>query len=247
MNRNYLKPDWPAPPSIKAFTTTRKFGHSKAPYDKFNLADHVEDDPEAVKKNRQQLREELALPTQPLWIHQVHGTKVISLDEVHDSSPEADAVITQSPHRVCAVLTADCLPILLCNSEGNEVGAIHAGWKGLLAGVIDSTLEALNTPNEQLMVWLGPAIGPDAFEVDAEIRDAYMKRNLNNQSAFKEKEGHWHGDIYQLAKINLLQLGVHQVYGGNFCTYTDEQRFYSFRRSKGVTGRMASIIWIEDT
>lgn len=238
MNKNnYLIPNWPAPPKIKAYTTTRKSG---------NLAAHVEDDSKSVEKNRLDLVKNLDLPQMPFWLNQVHGTKVVSLNGEKPDSLEADAVITQLPNQVCAVLTADCLPILVCDSNGEEVGAIHAGWKGLVAGVIDATLETMKTPNEQLMAWLGPAIGPQAFEINEEIKDSFMKRNLNNQSAFTQHDESWHADIYQLAKLNLLQLGLHRVYGGDFCTYSDKQRFYSYRRAQGEpTGRMASIIWIE--
>ncbi len=242
---NYINPDWPAPPTIKAYTSTRVNGHSKAPFDSFNLATHVEDDPEAVSQNRQQLVRELTLPHEPIWLKQVHGTTVVTLDNYSGAEPEADAALTRRPNRVCTVLTADCLPLLLCDVNGKEVAAVHAGWQGLLAGVIDAAIESLNTPPENVLAWLGPAIGPDAFEINEEIRASYISRDKNNGSAFHQRNQSWYGDLYELARINLARHGIKHVTSGNFCTYRDSQRFFSYRRAQGLTGRMATLIWIE--
>ena len=243
---NYLCPDWPAPPNIKAYTTTRLNGHSIAPFDSFNLAAHVEDNPAAVLKNRQQLITECALPHEPVWLKQVHGTEVIPLDDYAGREPTADAAFAQKTNRVCAVLTADCLPILICDKNGQKVAAIHGGWQGLLAGVIDATLEAISTPSEDLLVWLGPAIGPEAFEINEDIRTAFLKRDPNNEIAFHQHRQSLYGNLYQIARINLARYGIFDIHGGNFCTYQDDKRFYSYRRAQGLTGRMASLIWIQN-
>ena len=240
---NYLQPDWPAPSGIKAYTTTRVNGHSQAPYNSFNLAAHVEDDPATVAENRLQLVNELELPQEPIWIKQVHGIKAVSLNSDHGLEPTADASFTHTPNQVCAVLTADCLPVLLCNKNGGKVAAIHAGWRGLLAGVIDSTIKAMATPANQLIAWLGPAIGQQAFEVNEDIRDSYIKRDSNNRGAFSQHKQQLLGDIYHLARNNLAQCGINQVYGGDFCTYQDAKRFYSYRREQGLTGRIATLIY----
>lgn len=242
---DYITPDWPAPPTVKAYTSTRTHGHSKAPFDEFNLAAHVDDDPTAVQKNRHQLIHALELPHAPTWLNQVHGIAVVTLDDYSGAQPEADAALTRVPNRVCTVLTADCLPLLLCDINGHEVAAVHAGWRGLLAGVIDTTLDALATAPENIVAWLGPAIGPASFEVNADIRAAYIKRDQNNEPAFQLRNESWYGDLYELARINLARRGITRVSGGNLCTYQDNHRFYSYRRAQGPTGRMASLIWIQ--
>lgn len=245
--KHYLHPIWPAPPSVKALTTTRLInGHSVAPYDSFNLATHVEDDPTTVTQNRQELVKALTLPHAPIWPQQVHGIEAISLDKPHTPEPVADAVYTHQTNRVCAILTADCLPILLCDQQGGTVAAIHAGWRGLLAGVIDSTIARMRVPGQQLLAWLGPAIGPQAFEINEDIRGSYILRDKRNQDAFHKKDQRWYGDLYVLARNNLTQLGVGGIYGGDLCTFTDSKRFYSYRRDGALTGRMATIIWITD-
>jgi len=242
---NYICPDWPAPDHIKAYTSTRVNGHSKAPFDSFNLALHVQDDPKTVGKNRQQLVTELALPHEPIWLEQVHGTAVISINSSLKGALTADAAVAHEPNRVCTVLTADCLPVLLCDVDGKAVAAIHAGWRGLLAGVIDATVEALSIPPENILAWLGPAIGPEAFEINEEIRYLYIDRDKNNVSAFHKRNNSWYGDLYELARINLSRFDITRVSGGNLCTYHDKQQFFSYRRAKGPTGRMATMIWIE--
>jgi YfiH family protein len=225
-------------------TTTRRGGVSRAPFDALNLADHVGDRLEAVQHNRSLLREGLRLPGEPLWLEQVHGRTVFAC---HDRAarPRADAGYTDRPGVVCAVLTADCLPVLFCNRQGTRVAAAHAGWRGLAAGVLERTVAVLAVEPEHLLVWLGPAIGPLAFEVGAEVRSAFVERQPEAGDAFAaQANGRWLADLYRLARIRLAALGVSAVYGGAFCTFHDRERFYSYRRDQ-VTGRMASLIWLD--
>lgn len=244
-NAHYLIPDWPAPANVKAFCSLRFDGHSQGAYASFNLG-KCEQNLQAVLTNRQQLHQELALPQEPVWLSQVHGTRVIQADSVIEPNPEADAAFTQTPHVVCTVLTADCLPILFCDTQGQRVAAAHAGWRGLAAGVIEATLQHLATPPEQLLVWLGPAIGPTAFEVSDEVRDQFISGDIHAAAAFQAKNpGKWLADIFQLAKLRLINCGINRIYGGQFCTYSDAARFYSYRRDQGKTGRMASLIWLD--
>jgi len=242
----WIAADWPAAPQIKAFTTTRKNGYSIIPYDSFNLAMHVGDDPNAVYKNRAALQEALLLPQAPCWLNQTHSTQVVRLTApTCDTPPEADASVTNQPGIVCAVLTADCLPILLCDRAGTQVAAIHAGWRGLLNGIIDETLNTLSLPGEQLMAWLGPAIGPQAFGINEDIRQQFIDRHPAFEAGFLQHHNQWHGNLYQLAKINLAQRGVTTVSGGDFCTQSEPDRFFSYRGAKNnQTGRMATLIWI---
>lgn len=239
---HYIKPNWPAPPGVQAFTTTRLKGFSQAPYDHFNLAHHVGEAEAVVRQNREQLRQELSLPSEPVWLNQTHSAIAISLDDPGDSVT-ADAAYTRESGKVCAVLTADCLPLLVTHQKGHTAAAIHAGWRGLLAGVIDQTLLALKENPSELLVWLGPAIGPQAFEVGPEVREAYLKRHPDYARAFKPHKDRWLANIYDLAKICLNHLNVHAIYGGTDCTYQNPQ-FYSYRRDQGQTGRMASLIWL---
>lgn len=238
-------PAWPAPANIKAMQTTRHGGVSPAPYDTLNLGMHVEDDPLNVARNRQLLN--TYVPTEPVWLNQVHGVAVV--DAGHASCvPDADAAWSQTKRAVCAVMTADCLPVLFCNREGSVVAAAHAGWRGLCDGVIEATIAAMLVPAESLLAWLGPAIGPRAFEVGAEVRQEFISRQREAEAAFAPvDEGKWLGDIYMLARLRLMRTGVTDIYGGGvdqeFCTYTDSERFFSFRRD-GRTGRMASLIWL---
>ncbi len=236
--------DWPAPANIHALVTTRAGGVSTGPYASMNLGDHVGDDPAAVAENRARLSAALALPAAPCWLVQVHGTEVVKAD-TSAAGVRADASITTQPGIVCAVLTADCLPVFLCDRAGTRVAVAHAGWRGLAAGVIESTLENLDAPRGELMAWLGPAIGPAAFEVGTEVRDAFVNNDAGAACAFQSgTPGHWFADIYQLARRRLHASGVHAVYGGDLCTFTDSSRFYSYRRD-GVCGRMASLIWMD--
>lgn len=244
MNNQYLKPDWPAPSCISAFTTLRFGGVSQPPYDTFNLADHVNDSSEHVKKNREILKKDLGLINEPIWIEQTHSSIAIEATSAHRDC-EADASFTKQPHQVCVILTADCLPLLVCNKKGTEVAAIHAGWKGLANGVIVSTLEKLHSSPEELLVWLGPAISAAHYEVGDEVRQAFIETIPNAESAFMPSpRQRWLADLYTLAKLQMNQLGVTAIYGGNHCTYADPERFYSYRRDGVETGRMASLIWI---
>jgi YfiH family protein len=244
MSDEWIKPDWPAPANIHAITTTRIGGVSLSPYDTLNLADHVGDNQASVKENRRRLVHELGLPGEPRWLKQVHGTHVPAADEINPDCCEADAAFTSKQNTVCAVLTADCLPILLCNKEGTQVAVIHAGWRGLLDGVIESTIRNMGCPGNELMAWLGPAIGPDVFEVGPEVRDAFIARRVEAVKAFTPAlNDRWMANIYTLASQRLAGEGLAEIYGGNLCTYSDPLRFYSYRRD-GLTGRMATLIWI---
>lgn len=241
---NFIKPDWPAPDNIKAFTSTRQQGVSEGTYASFNVAGHVEDQPDHVQQNRAILKEQLNLPSEPLWLEQVHGVNAVDVASTTDVV-QADASFADQPNQVCVVMTADCLPLLICNKQGTKLAAAHAGWRGLKDGVIESTIAALQENPDDVLVWLGPAIGPDAFEVGDEVRQQFIDEHAEAAQAFvQNKPGHWLADIYQLARIRLKQMNIHQIYGGGFCTYTDKERFYSYRRD-GATGRMASLIWRE--
>ncbi|TVO70769.1 peptidoglycan editing factor PgeF [Sedimenticola selenatireducens] len=239
-----LTPEWPAPRSIKAVMTTRHGGMSKPPYDSLNLGEHVGDDLQSVLENRRLLVSVANLPSMPLWLNQVHGTNVLDCAAAIGSNM-ADAVTTDRPQQVCVVMTADCLPVLLCNRAGTRVAAVHAGWRGLAEGVIEAALSHFDDSAEQILAWLGPAIGPETFEVGAEVRERFLHDDLRASGAFVAgRPDHWMADIYQLARIRLERAGVGFIGGGDYCTVTDNNRFFSYRRD-GVTGRMASLIWIE--
>ena len=241
-SKHWLIPDWPAPPNIHAATTLRTGGVSQDPYFSLNPAAHVSDDIERVRQNRKIIREMLDLPAEPVWLDQIHGNRVVKAVKT-TSLQQADASYTHESGVVCAVMTADCLPLLVCSTDGAQVGVIHAGWRGLLAGVISNTVIAMQQKN--LLVWLGPAIGPDCFEVGAEVRDAFQEKSATFNSAFKKQgNGKWLADIYQMARIELATLGIANVYGGTNCTVTEYERFYSYRRD-AQTGRMATLIWRE--
>lgn len=241
---DFIIPDWPAPNHVRALVTTRKGGVSQGPYAGFNLADHVGDDPQAVAENRHLLRQRVPeLPADPLWLRQVHGTTCVEV-EISDPGVEADASWAYTPGSVCAVLTADCLPLLLCDKEGSVVGAVHAGWQGLATGVIEAAVQTLDAAPKNLLAWMGPAIGPHAFEVGADVRDQFLAHDRAAADAFIPTiDGKWLGNLYTLARQRLNALGVTRIYGGGECTYSDPERFYSFRRDK-TTGRMASLIWL---
>lgn len=254
---SHLIPDWEVPINIKALVTTRLGGYSQKPWDGFNLALHVNDNPEHVQKNRLLLGQQL--PSEPVWLEQVHSNKVIDLSSrtQDDSSPIADGSIPTADgsysdrnKQICVVMTADCLPILMTTRQGNVVMALHAGWRGLANGIIEQGVTTIlskysRTPKD-ILVWLGPAIGPEAFEVGDEVLETFQNF-MPCQEAFIPVTGHkdkWLADIYKLARLRLTKLGIEQVSGGEFCTYHDSQRFYSYRRD-GITGRMASLIWID--
>lgn len=230
-------PNWPAPTNIHAFTTT---------IDNGNLATHVGNDYERVLQNRTRLVTEAHLPREPVWLTQTHSTTTTHITHASPATTEtpSDASCTQDKNLPCAVLTADCLPLLICNKSGNEVAAIHAGWRGLLAGVIEHCITQLSTSPAELLAWLGPAIGPQAFNVDNTIRLDFINRYPHNKEAFHQTDTDWLADIYALAKTSLKAVGVSRVYGGEYCTVTDK-RFFSYRRDGNNTGRMASVIYIK--
>lgn len=236
-----LVPEWPAPPGVRACVTMRQGGVSQAPFDSFNLGDHVGDDPAAVAWNRQHLQQTLGC--QPVWLEQVHSS--VAVQAVPGVFATADASWSKAPGQACAVLTADCLPVLFCDRDATRVAAAHAGWRGLAGGVLEATLKALAVPAEELLVWLGPAIGPAAFEVGPEVREAFLAQHPEAAGAFATSVNadRSMADLYQLARIRLAAVGVNAVYGGGLCTLSDP-RFYSYRRASR-TGRFASLIWLE--
>jgi YfiH family protein len=237
---NWLTPDWPAPASVRACVTTREGGVSEAPFDSLNLGDHVDDRPEAVAENRRRLTEHFSI--QPAWLQQVHGIAVVHADPGVVAT--ADASWTATPAIACAAMTADCLPALFCDRAGTRVAAAHAGWRGLAAGVLEATLDSLDVPADEVLVWLGPAIGPKAFEVGPEVREVFINQLPEAAEAFvpSNNAGKFMADIYLLARLRLAERGVTDVYGGGFCTVTDP-RFFSYRRASR-TGRFASLIWL---
>jgi YfiH family protein len=250
-------PGWPAPANVKAMQTTRRGGFSGTPYDSLNLGNHVGDAPLAVERNRILLN--TLLPSEPVWLEQSHGIVVVNADRadcVPQACPElsrrADACIARHRASVCVVMTADCLPILLCDQQGSIVGAAHAGWKGLAAGVIEATVQEMNVAPRNLMAWMGPAISQQAFEVGHEVHAAFIAAHPQAESAFipapkEEGKGEgkkWFADIYALARLRLNALGITQIYGGDRCTYREGELFFSYRRD-GMTGRMGTFIWLE--
>jgi YfiH family protein len=250
MSPAWLEPEWPAPHGVRALSTFRSGGVSTAPYASLNLGDHVGDVPEAVAENRRRLRAAAGLPAEPAWLTQVHGTNVADLDAAVDlgaSRPvgPADAAFTRRRGRVCAILAADCLPIVLAADSGDLVAAAHAGWRGLAGGVIEATVKALRVAPEQLLAWLGPAIGPQHFEVGAEVREALLAGDSGAEAAFAvNARGRFMADLSALARRRLEALGVGRICGGSPCTYADSDRYFSHRRD-GMTGRQATLIWLE--
>lgn len=242
---HFLTPDWPAPKPVRAAVSLRVGGASTGPYASLNLAAHVGDAAEPVAENRRRLRAALGLPGEPLWLSQVHGVAVAHHDGSHAAAPEADAAWTSTSERICAVLTADCLPVLFCDRDGTRVAAAHAGWRGLADGVLETTLSALALPGERVLAWLGPAIGPTAFEVGEDVRAAFLARDGGAGECFlRNGRGRWHADLYALARRRLAAAGVTAVYGGGRCTYGEGEAFFSYRREE-TTGRFASLIWLD--
>ncbi len=242
LHDTFIYPDWPAPANVKALQSTRLGGGSAAPYDSLNFGTHVGDNPHVVAHNRQLLAP--YMPSEPVWLEQVHGKVVVNADTA-SCIPQADACIARHRAAVCVVMTADCLPVLLCDEDGTVVGAAHAGWKGLAAGVIEATVVEMGVAPQKLMAWLGPAIGPHAFEVGADVRDVFIAHDANAAAAFVPlaAEGKYRTDIVRLARQRLNALDINRVYGGTFCTYHQKDKFFSFRRD-GVTGRMGTFIWL---
>ena len=246
-----IKPDWPAPSRVRAYSTTREGGVGSGVYASLNLGDHVGDAPDRVARNRAILREHLKLPSEPLWLRQVHGCTLAGEDSPICGGArtrvgcEADGALSSEPGVVCVVMTADCLPVLLCDDRGTRVAAVHAGWRGLASGILERAIAAMRIPSERILVWLGPAIGPDAFEVGPEVRDRFLDADPQSIGAFRpSSDGRLLADLAGLARRRLARLGVTGIYGGGYCTHSDPGRFFSYRRD-GVTGRMASLIWLD--
>jgi YfiH family protein len=242
----WVLPDWPAPPEVRALSTQRSGGVSAAPFESLNLGDHVGDSAEAVAENRRRLRTAVRLPAEPVWLSQQHGTNVLDLDGAHDApAGGADASCTRRPGRVCAILTADCLPVLLASDSGAGVAAAHAGWRGLAAGVIEATVRALALPPQSLLAWLGPGISAAHFEIGAEVREELLRADPQADAAFERNaRGRYLADLTALARRRLERLGIARIYGGDACTYAGPEDYFSYRRD-GRTGRQATLIWLE--
>nr|WP_172460408.1 peptidoglycan editing factor PgeF [Phocoenobacter uteri] len=241
-----IQPSWDIPKHIQAFTTLRTGGESLFPFDSLNLGDHVGDDPIAVANNRKRLLLSQNLPNPPIYLTQTHSTRVITLPYSGDNL-EADAVYTHQPNQVCLVMTADCLPVLFCNKEGTEVAAAHAGWRGLCDGILEETVKKFQSLASEISVWLAPAISQKAFQVGDDVREQFCDVDPQAISAFKadpNEKGKYFADLYQLATQRLNTLGITQISGGEHCTYSEKNKFFSYRRD-GQTGRMASLIWIK--
>lgn len=243
---DFILPDWPAPARVHAAQTTRLGGVSAGAYASFNLGTRCGDAPDAVAENRRTLRSALRLPAEPAWLHQVHGRRVVSLPLAADETPQADASMASAPGPVCVVMSADCLPVLFCDTAGRSVAAAHAGWRGLAAGVLEATVAAMPAPPAELLAWLGPAIGPQAFEVGEDVRAAFVDADPGAAACFlPATPDKYHADLYALARRRLQRCGLTRIYGGGLCTYSEAMRFYSFRRD-AVCGRQASLIWLAD-
>ncbi|MBU8975537.1 MULTISPECIES: peptidoglycan editing factor PgeF [unclassified Lysobacter] len=244
----WLDAQWPAPSRVHGFTTLRHgLGVSQAPFDELNLGLRAGDDAQAVERNRALLAEQARLPSAPCWLRQVHGVDVHRFDEPATEEVTADASVTSQPGVVLSILTADCMPVLFCAEEGDEIGAAHAGWRGLVGGVLENTLAAMRTAPVRMHVWLGPAAGPQAYEIGEEVYDAFVSRDWAAGSAFvTTRPHHWRVDLYALARQRLLAAGMspERIHGGGLCTISEPQRFFSHRRDQR-TGRMASLLWID--
>ncbi|MGC6389764.1 purine nucleoside phosphorylase YfiH [Ewingella sp. S1.OA.A_B6] len=239
-----ILPQWPQPATVRSCTTTRQGGVSLPPYGELNLGLHVGDDPHAVNANRLSLIDLAGLPAAPHWLEQVHGTDVVRLTKSTPYLPTfvADAAYTNQPGVVCAAMTADCLPVLFSNRAGNEVAAAHAGWRGLCAGILEKTVAEFSTKPSDIIAWLGPAIGAQQFEVGGEVREAFISVDSQASAAFQPAGSKFMANIYHLARLRLISCGVTHIYGGEYCTVTDNTTFYSYRRDI-KTGRLASLIW----
>ncbi len=242
----YLHADWPAPAAVRTLVTTRRHaqGHSRGRYADFNLGTNTGEDASSVAANRHLLA--TGLPNKPIWLQQVHGTVLVNAAQAGQSDQPlpADGCWANQPGLVCAVLTADCLPLLLCDRQGTTVAAVHAGWRGLYAGIIGQAVAQMAVAAEQLMVWLGPAISQRHYQVEAEFRQRFVAQSEANAPAFTQAANGLHADLYELARIQLRALGVPAIYGGNHCSYAEHEDFYSYRRDQ-QTGRQASMIWLQ--
>lgn len=239
-----IVPNWPVPKNVKAFASTRVGGFSSAPYHGLNLGAHVGDDPSIVEKNRDWLAQQANMPSAPIWLNQTHSTVVAQVSAPTTRVLDADGVFTSASNVVCSAMTADCLPVLLTNTQGTQVAAVHAGWRGLANGIVENALELFSG---EVMAWLGPAIGPQAFEVGEDVLQAFVDFDSQAHQAFtpRDVEGKWLADMSKLATQRLNKLGITQVFDSGLCTFQDKEEFYSYRRD-GVTGRQATFIWIED-
>ena len=238
-----IRASWEAPQHVIALSTTRVGGFSQGGFSSWNLASHVGDEEASVNLNRLRLKEMLSLGKEPDWLEQTHSSRVIQLD--HETTRDGDAAITTQPDAVAVVLTADCLPVLLTNIAGSEVAAAHAGWRGLANGILEQTIHNMQSSPKELMAWMGPAIGPEYFEVGPEVREVFIKGSAEASTCFSQnRPGHYLADLYGLARLRLKQAGIESVWGGEYCTFTEAQRFFSYRRDK-VTGRQASLIYIK--
>ncbi|WP_165310432.1 peptidoglycan editing factor PgeF [Vibrio ziniensis] len=241
---NWITPNWNAPKQVKALASTRIGGLSKVPYEGLNLGMHVGDDPILVLRNRELLQQQTQMPSSPVWLNQTHSTVVLNVSEPTNDVLDADGVITSSSNVVCSAMTADCLPVLITNTSGTQVAAVHAGWRGLAGGIVENALKQFSN---DVMLWLGPAIGPQAFEVGEDVLKAFLDYDSKAESAFVpgKQKGKWWANMATLTRLRMEKLGIDQVFDSGLCTYQDSQRFYSYRRD-GVTGRQATFIWIEE-
>lgn len=242
-----IKPQWPAPSNVQVFSTTRLGGVSTEPFDTFNLSINSTEGKTHPLENREILKYALDLPEHPRWLSQTHSIEAKDALDITQTT-QADASYTNQINTVCAVLTADCLPIIVCNKAGTKVAAIHAGWRGLLNGIIETTITKLNEPPESLLIWLGPAISQKAFEVGQEVYDAFLSKNTEAKEAFifTPKTQRYYADLYQLARLRLFQLDISykNIYGGEFCTFSQPNLFYSYRRDQNNSGRIATLAWL---
>jgi len=245
--QDFIYPDWPAPNNVKAVMTTRHGGVSTSPFTTMNLGTHVDDSAEHVEQNRKILDQKLTLPNKPLWLNQVHGTDIAN-HKVDSVGCDADAVVARETNEVCAIMTADCLPVLFCDAQGTTIAAAHAGWRGLQSGILEKCVATMRCDTDKVLVWLGVAIGPTAFEVGEEVREAFVSVYKESALAFvrnPNNESKWLADIYQLSRVHLEAAGVRaeNIYGGGRCTFNEDTLFFSYRR-ESRTGRMASLIWL---
>lgn len=244
VENDWIIPGWLAPENVRALSTTRRGGGGQGAFSGFNLGTHVGDDEEAVARNRARLIEETGVS--PVWLNQTHGTRVVDIgDPMLPALPEADGAVVRTPGRACVIMTADCLPVLFCDSRGSVAAAAHAGWRGLCAGILEAVVEKMNVSGDEILAWLGPAIGPLSFEVGGEVRRAFAGSDPEAEKAFAASkiEGKWLADLYCLARRRLERLGIEKICGGGLCTLRDAERFFSYRRD-GQTGRMASLVWL---
>lgn len=249
---NWLQPDWPAPPNIVSVVSPRSGGVSTGRFRGLNLAGHVGDEPARVEVNRKILVDSQKLAREPCWLSQVHGSRWVRAETQTSTSPEADAVLTDVPKRICAILSADCLPVLFCTRDGRQCGAAHAGWRGLISGILGGAVSAFGVPPSELIAWLGPAIGPCHYEVSDELQQRFVDAAVTSmvrgarRAAFRPgRTGHCFADLYELARIDLRAAGLRSVHGGGLCTHCDPDAFYSHRRD-GITGRFATLIWRQE-